>query len=101
MTLETLLVEDRGPVRVVTVNRPAVLNALSVAVVAELTEAVRAARAAAADGAIRGLVLTGAGKAFVAGADIAAMSTMSESEAREFARQGHALGERWRRCRSR
>jgi enoyl-CoA hydratase len=93
MTLETLLVEDRGPVRVVTVNRPAVLNALSVAVVGDLTEAVRAARAAAADGAIRGLVLTGAGKAFVAGADIAAMSTMSESEAREFARQGHAMGE--------
>jgi enoyl-CoA hydratase len=39
-------------------------------------------------------VLTGAGdKAFVAGADIAAMATMGRSEAAAFARKGHALGE--------
>ena len=95
MTFETLLIEDRGPVRVITINRPQVLNALSVAVVHELTEAARDAGTDAADGKIRGVVLTGAGaKAFVAGADIAAMSSMTEQEAREFARQGHALGDR-------
>ena len=93
MGFESLTVEDRGVVRVVTVNRPAVLNALNAAVIAELTDASREARAAAAAGQIRGLVLTGAGKAFVAGADIAAMSEMTEFEAREFARQGHAMGE--------
>ena len=95
MTYETLLIEDRGPVRLITINRPQVLNALSAAVVHDLGEAARAAGSDAADGKIRGVVLTGAGaKAFVAGADIAAMAGMSESEAREFARQGHALGDR-------
>ena len=54
MTFETLLVEDRGPVRVVTIKRPAVLNALSEAVVADLTEAARATRIDAAAGTIRG-----------------------------------------------
>jgi enoyl-CoA hydratase len=95
MAYSTLLLEDRGPVRLITINRPQVLNALSVELVRELTEAVRDAAADAAANKIRGLVLTGAGaKAFVAGADIAAMATMSADEAREFARQGHALGER-------
>ena len=90
----TLLVEDRGPVRVITINRTQVLNALSAEVVAELSEAARAARRDATSGTLRGIVLTGAGsKAFVAGADIAAMSTMGEAGAREFASQGHALGE--------
>ena len=93
MTLETLLVEDRGPVRVITVNRPTVLNALNATVIADLTQATHEARAAAVAGRIRGVVLTGAGKAFVAGADISAMSAMTESEAREFARQGHAMGD--------
>jgi len=94
MNASTLLTEDHGPVRVVTINRPQVLNALSAEVVAELTAAAQQAGRDAAAGALRGLVLTGAGaKAFVAGADIAAMSTMGEDRAREFARQGHALGE--------
>ena len=95
MTYETLLIEDRGPVRLITINRPQVLNALSAPLVRELTEAVREAHGDAGDNKIRGVVLTGAGaKAFVAGADIAAMAGMSEDEAREFARQGHALGEK-------
>jgi 1,4-dihydroxy-2-naphthoyl-CoA synthase len=37
------LIEDRGPVRVITINRPQVLNALSREVVGELSEAVHAA----------------------------------------------------------
>ena len=93
-TLNTLLIEDHGPVRVVTINRPQVLNALSREVVADLSEAARAAARDAAHGTLRGIVLTGAGsKAFVAGADIAAMATMGEHDAREFAREGHALGD--------
>ena len=92
--LSTLLIEDHGPVRIVTINRPQVLNALSGEVVAELSEVAHAARRDAAHATLRGIVLTGAGsKAFVAGADIAAMASMGEAEAREFARQGHALGE--------
>ncbi|MBA3545491.1 MAG: enoyl-CoA hydratase/isomerase family protein [Nannocystis sp.] len=93
-SFESLLSADHGPVRVLTLNRPQALNALDVTLVRELTEAVRIAGADAAEGRLRALILTGAGKAFVAGADIAAMHEMSEDEAREFSRQGHTLGER-------
>jgi enoyl-CoA hydratase len=90
MALETLLVDTPAPgVRLVTVNRPAQLNALSPVVVRELLQAVADA---SGDAAVRALLLTGAGeKAFVAGADIAAMNAMSALEGREFAVQGHAL----------
>ena len=91
---ETLLVSDDGPVRVVTINRPDVLNALNEQVIAELTTVVEgvAADAKGADG-VRGLLLTGTGKAFVAGADIAAMADMQPPAALAFAGRGHALGE--------
>lgn len=91
---ETLLVSDDGPVRVVTINRPDVLNALNEQVIAELTTVVEgvAADAKGADG-VRGLLLTGTGKAFVAGADIAAMADMKPPAALAFAGRGHALGE--------
>jgi len=88
---ETLLVEDRGPVRIVTINRPKALNALNAQVVGELTELVEET---AISDTVRALVLTGGGeKAFVAGADIKAMSDMNPGEALSFAGKGHALGE--------
>jgi enoyl-CoA hydratase len=89
---ETLRIEDRGPVRIVTIDRPKVLNALDAQVVDELT---RAVESIATEGSVRGLVLTGGGeKAFVAGADIAAMANMTPAEALAFAGRGHALGDR-------
>ncbi|MEM7158383.1 MAG: enoyl-CoA hydratase-related protein [Myxococcota bacterium] len=78
-----------GKIRVVTIARPKVLNALSAQVVEELGQVVEAT----AGDDIRGLLLTGEGKAFVAGADIAAMSEMSPDEALAFAGKGHALGQ--------
>lgn len=98
MAYETLLVEDQAAagegsdakIRVVTINRPKVLNALSAQVVDELSQVVEAT--AAAEG-VCGLLLTGTGKAFVAGADIAAMSNMEPAAALSFAGKGHALGE--------
>ena len=87
---QTLQVTDDGPIRIVTINRPDVLNALNETVVAELTAVVEGVDA---DDAIRGLLLTGAGKAFVAGADIAAMADLSPQQALVFAGRGHALGE--------
>lgn len=95
MAWATLEVEDHAvpgsdaKIRVVTINRPKVLNALSAEVVDDLTQAVEAT----ANDDIRGLLLTGAGKAFVAGADIAAMAEMSPEQALEFSGKGHALGE--------
>ena len=69
---ETILVEQRGAVTLVTLNRPQALNALNGQVLAELTSAFRAYDA---DSAQRCLVLTGSGeKAFAAGADIKEMA---------------------------
>jgi enoyl-CoA hydratase len=70
--LETVLYEVTGPVARVTINRPEKRNALNVAVMAELREAVRRARD---DDAVRVVVLTGAGdKAFSAGGDLGGFS---------------------------
>ena len=92
MAYETLRVEDRGAIRIVTIDRPKVLNALNAQVVEELT---RVVESTATEDAVRGLVLTGAGeKAFVAGADIAAMAEMNPEQALAFAGRGHALGEK-------
>lgn len=62
-----LIVEDRGPVRIVALNRPDKLNALDT----ELTQALHdALQAADRDDAVRAIVLTGSGRAFCAGADL-------------------------------
>ena len=64
----TLLIENRGPVRILTMNRPEKRNALN----SELTHALlEALRAADADESVGAVVLTGAGQGFCAGADLA------------------------------
>jgi enoyl-CoA hydratase len=81
----SVLVENKGPVAWITVNRPEKLNALNRATFARI---VRAVEAALADPGIRVLVLTGAGeKAFVAGADIAEMAGLDARQAQEWARE--------------
>lgn len=95
-TYETLEIEDRDAARIIRINRPKALNALNPTVVAELTLALEALtnQIEAGDWRVRGLILTGAGdKAFVAGADIAAMVDMGADQAMTFASQGHAVGE--------
>jgi enoyl-CoA hydratase len=71
MTYETILVEQREAVTLVTLNRPQALNALNSQMLAEL---IAAFAAYDADDAQRCLVLTGSEKAFAAGADIKEMS---------------------------
>ncbi|HET8645683.1 MAG TPA: enoyl-CoA hydratase-related protein, partial [Vicinamibacteria bacterium] len=90
MTFENLLVETREGVAVVTVNRPDKLNALNDKTVAELDAAFTAL---GADASVRGVILTGAGeKAFVAGADIAELSTQSPIDGKERSVRGqHVL----------
>jgi enoyl-CoA hydratase len=72
MTYETILVERRGAVTLVTLNRPKALNALNTGVLAEL---IHAFAAYDADETQRCLVLTGSERAFAAGADIKEMSS--------------------------
>jgi enoyl-CoA hydratase len=74
MTYETILVEARDAVTLVTLNRPQALNALNAQVLADLTAAFAAYDA---DPAQRCLVLTGSEKAFAAGADIKEMAAQS------------------------
>jgi enoyl-CoA hydratase len=64
---EKILYDSVGQTAVITVNRPAVLNALDMETLAGLDQAVERADS---DSEIRVLVITGAGKAFVAGGDI-------------------------------
>jgi enoyl-CoA hydratase len=91
MSADVVLLEVEGPLATLTVNRPDKLNALNAEVIAGLRAAV-ATLAANAD--LRCAILTGAGeRAFVAGADIAAMQSMTPEQARSFARAGHDLGE--------
>lgn len=89
MAFQNLLTEDRGAVRVITVNRPDKLNALNRAT---LTELHLAFDQAAAEDAVRAIVLRGAGeKAFVAGADIAELAGLSAVQARDLSRHGQRL----------
>ena len=89
MAYEFLNLEQEGAVAVVTINRPAVLNALSEAVLREIESAFDAL---AADAGVRAIVLTGAGeKAFVAGADIKELAAQTPVSGRETARRGQRL----------
>jgi enoyl-CoA hydratase len=74
MTYETLLVEQRGAVTLITLNRPQALNALNSQVLADLIAALGAFDADPSKGCA---VLTGSEKAFAAGADIKEMATQS------------------------
>ncbi len=74
MTYENILVETKGAVGIVTLNRPKALNALCVALVAELGQALDAFEA---DEAVGCVIITGSDKAFAAGADIKEMSGQS------------------------
>jgi enoyl-CoA hydratase len=73
MSYETLIVETRGAVGLITLNRPQALNALNSTVLKELLQAYAAFEADAAIGAI---VLTGSERAFAAGADIKEMQPL-------------------------
>jgi len=76
----TLLVDERGAVRVLTLNRPEKRNALNT----ELTQALLdALRAADADEAIGAVVLTGAGPGFCAGADLSEFKGLQDPAAAE------------------
>jgi enoyl-CoA hydratase len=84
----TVSYEVKGNVAVLTINRPEALNALNTSVLADLKAAVSQAQA---DNDVYVLVITGAGKAFVAGADISQMKDFSPIEAKAFAEDANNL----------
>ncbi|WP_437938389.1 enoyl-CoA hydratase/isomerase family protein [Sorangium sp. So ce341] len=89
--LQLVAVERAGHVATVTIQRPDKLNALNPAVLGELTAAFHDLLAQGSE--VRAAVLTGAGKAFVAGADIAEMAAMNSIAAKRFAEAGHRLAD--------
>ncbi|SHJ57404.1 enoyl-CoA hydratase-related protein [Desulfofundulus thermosubterraneus] len=89
MSWNNILVEKDGPVAILTINRPQVLNALNAETLTEIDGAIKEL---GADPAVRVIIITGAGeKAFVAGADIAFMSKLTPLEAKDFARLGQKV----------
>ena len=75
---ETIIVETRGKVGLIRLNRPQALNALNRALAADLTKAIDAFEA---DATIGCMVITGSDKAFAAGADIKEMAEKSFADA--------------------
>lgn len=75
--MQHLLMEDRGAVRILTLNRPEKHNALNTVLTQELLDSLRAADR---DPAIHAVVLTGAGKSFCAGADTTEFSALTPED---------------------
>ena len=82
-----VLLEKKDHVAIATINRPKALNALNSEVLTDLNELIDLVNA---DSDIYALVLTGSGdKAFVAGADIGEMSTLTKEEGEAFGKKGN------------
>ena len=85
--MTNILLEKKGLIAVATINRPKALNALNSEVLTDLDELVSTVKA---DADIRALVITGSGeKAFVAGADIGEMSTLTKEGGEAFGKHGN------------
>src|SRR5438552_3849924 len=89
MALENVLIEKRGRIAIVTVNRPDKLNALNIATRKEILVAFEQLKN---DDEVRVVVITGAGeKSFIAGADINEFAGMTAIKQREVMKGGRAF----------
>ena len=85
-SLEFIQYQEEGPIVILTINRPKALNALNSQVLDELDKAFESIDT----DKTRAVILTGAGeKSFVAGADIAEMSTLTKAQGEEFSKKGN------------
>ena len=89
MDFSNIRIEKHPPLAVVTIDRPKVLNALDIDTIAGLATAFDDL---AGDGAIRVILLAGGGgRAFVAGADIRQLASLTAEEARELSQRGQGV----------
>src|ERR1700682_2145210 len=87
--MENVRTENRDGVCIITIDRPKVLNALNAQTVGEIGEAFEQART---DEAVKAIIVTGGGeKAFVAGADIRELATMTPMTGKETAARGQRI----------
>jgi enoyl-CoA hydratase len=84
--MSTIRSERRGSVELLTLDRPKALNALDRATLEELVDSCERLRT---DTSVRAVVVTGEGRAFAAGADIAEMRGLDAQQAEAFSRFGH------------
>lgn len=92
MSYQTLTLDVTDRIATLTVNRPDKLNALNGETIMELGLAIDAL---VGDGAVSAIVLTGAGRAFVAGADISELAGQSPDEARRRSLTGQGVFDRF------
>lgn len=92
MAYTTLRLDVADAIATITVARPEKLNALNATVIRELGLAIDACRA---DDAVRGVILTGEGRAFIAGADIGGLQGRDPATARRAALDGQAVFRRF------
>ncbi len=92
MPYETISYTVADRIATITVNRPDKLNALSDRVITELGDAIDSARQNADVG---GVILTGAGRAFVAGADISELTSLGAISAKRLAQRGQNVFHRY------
>ena len=88
MEYKKLIIQDNGAVRVIKINNPEALNALNTAILKELDAAFTEV---AEDNGILAVVLTGEGRAFVAGADISEMKSKNAREGEIFGKLGASV----------
>ncbi len=88
MEFKNLVIEKRDAIGIIIINRPESLNALNIETLGEIRDAVTALNN---EEDIKVLIFTGAGKAFIAGADIKQMKDMNENDAREFCNLGQKI----------
>jgi len=88
MEFKNIIVEIKEKVGMVKMNRPDALNALNSETLKELSKAFSHL---GESNEVSVIIITGEGKAFMAGADIAEMKDMSEDQAREFSKSGQKV----------
>lgn len=88
MAYENVILERKGPIAIIKMNRPEALNALNEQTLRDLMHAITDIET---DHTVKVAIITGEGKAFIAGADIKHMSELTPLEAKVFAEYGHNL----------
>ena len=86
MSLKNIILEREEDSALITINRPRFLNALNRSTLKELTDAFAQLNG---DQGVRVIIITGSGKAFIAGADISEMKEYTPEQARDFSEMGH------------
>jgi len=92
MEFKILKLEVTNKIALITISRPQALNALNSDFFAEMDEMLNQI---SADKEVRAIIITGEGKAFVAGADIAEMSNMDSEQGKAFSKKGQDVFERF------